>query len=129
MFLTNTFLFCRKTNPEKPTDLEHSRLSLVSIGLAYPKPYKTTYLERSGQNLVCVETQTKSQIKSVPNKVWFALVCSVPKKRRQNHRSRVFPTMFGLHCFVLSQGNPDETTYLVMKNFTYEVEDQRLALH
>nr|CAD7449700.1 unnamed protein product [Timema bartmani] len=55
------------------------------------------------------ENQNKPQIKRVPNKVWFALVCSFPKKPRPSHRSRVFQTKSGLYWFVLSQRNPDQT--------------------
>nr|CAD7600956.1 unnamed protein product [Timema genevievae] len=120
--------------PDKTKASECSIQSLVRISLAHLK-----------------ENQTKPHTLSVPG--------SVPKEIRPTPRFRAFLTMSSLHRFVLSQGKSDITidtersrpgmdcnglAHTIkkqikpqiqsvpdkgMKNFTYEVEDQRLALH
>nr|CAD7604515.1 unnamed protein product [Timema genevievae] len=64
--------------------------------------------QRHRQDKKCwIEYQTQPHNRSVPDRVCFVLVSSVPKKTRPNPRSRAFKTMSGLHWFVLSQGKPD----------------------
>nr|CAD7269395.1 unnamed protein product [Timema shepardi] len=101
-----------QTEPDQIIVPEFSRPSLVCIGLARPGAnQKKIISECSKQSLADPKkNQTKLKSRGVPDKVWFALVSSVPKKAELIPSSRVFQTKPELHWFVLSQRNPDQTT-------------------